>query len=60
MKSLIPLIVTIWLLIPNEEPPPQQRNSSTESNRNPFSICPHTGIPNRINTGYLPHHPTQK
>lgn len=28
--------------------------------RNPFSICLHTGIPNRINTGYLPHHPTQK
>lgn len=47
--------------------PTQQRNSSTENN-NPFSICPHTGIPNRINThkvpgintGYLPHHPTQK
>lgn len=46
--------------------PTQQRNSSTD--HNPFSICPHTGIPNRINThkvpgintGYLPHHPTQK
>lgn len=62
MKSLI---VTIWLLILNEEAY-QQRNSSTD--HNPFSICLHTGIPNRINThkvpgintGYLPHYPTQK
>lgn len=46
--------------------PTQQRNSSTD--HNPFSICLHTGIPNRINThkvpgintGYLPHYPTQK
>lgn len=36
--------------------PTKQRNSY----HNPFSICLHTGIPNRINTGYLPHHPTQK
>lgn len=41
-------------LILNEEAY-QQRNSST--NR---SICLHTGIPNRINTGYLPHHPNTK
>lgn len=66
MKSLILLIVTIWLLILNEEAYLKQRNSSTD--HNPFSICLHTGIPNRINThkvpgintGYLPHHPTQK
>lgn len=64
MKSLILLIVTIWLLILNEEAY-QQRNSSTEY---PLNICLHTGIPNRINThkvpgintGYLPHSPTQK
>lgn len=61
MKSLILLIVTIWLLILNEE-------AYLTINHNPFSICLHTGIPNRINThkvpgintGYLPHHPTQK
>lgn len=63
MKSL--LIVTIWLLRLNEEAY-LTKNSSTD--HNPFSICLHTGIPNRINThkvpgintGYLPHHPTQK
>lgn len=63
MKSLILLIVTIWLLILNEEAYP---TSSTD--HNPFSICPYTGIPNRINThkvpgintGYLSHYPTQK
>ena len=66
MRSLILLIVTIWLLIPNEEAPPNKEiHLQNESN---LSICPYTGMPNRINThkvpgintGYLPHHPTQK
>lgn len=63
MKSLI---VTIWLLILNEEA--YLTKKFIYINHNPFSICLHTGIPNRINThkvpgintGYLPHHPTQK
>lgn len=69
MKSLILLIVTIWLLILNEE---AYLTKKFIYRMNLiiilFSICLHTGIPNRINThkvpgintGYLPHHPTQK
>lgn len=69
MKSLILLIVTIWLLILNEEAYLTKKFIlQNKFNHNPFSICLHTGIPNRINThkvpgintGYLPHHPTQK
>lgn len=70
MKSLILLIVTIWLLILNEEAylTNKEIHLQNEFNHNPFGICLHTGIPNRINThkvpgintGYLPHHPTQK
>lgn len=67
MKSLIPLIVTTWLPIPNEEAP-QQRNLQNKFNPNPLNIGLHTGMPNRINThkvprintGYPPHHPNTK
>lgn len=51
-----------------KKPTNKEIHLQNEFNHNPFSICLHTGIPNRINThkvpgintGYLPHHPTQK
>ena len=52
MKSLILLIVTIWLLILNEEA--HLTKKFIYRMNNPFSICLHTGIPNRINTHKVP------
>ena len=51
-----------------KKPTNKEIHLQNESNRNPFIIGLHTGIPNRINThkvpgintGYLPYSPTQK
>lgn len=60
MKSLILLIVTRLLILNEEAYLTKEIHLQNEFNHNLFSICLHTGIPNRINTRYLPHHPTQK